>query len=107
MTATILKLPGVEPRVESAGIVLSDDEILAITGYRRPADQLKRLHEMGFERAFIAKVGRKRVILDRAHHDAVTRGQYGGKPAANEPTARAPLPPNRSGYRKKFGKAGA
>jgi hypothetical protein len=105
MSATVLKLPGASPPLEVCGIVLSDDEIVAITGYRRPADQVKRLHEMGFERAFIATTGRKRVILDRAHHDAVTRGQYGAKPAANEPGA--PLPPNRAGYRRKFGKAGA
>jgi hypothetical protein len=36
-------------------------------------------------------VGKKRVILERAHHDAVVRGQFGAAAAAsNDPTPPAP-----------------
>lgn len=73
-------------------------------GYRRPADQLKALHARGFTRAFRRNDGQGPVILERAHYDAVTRGQF-GQQAANEANApRQPLPPNRAGFRAKFGK---
>jgi hypothetical protein len=73
----------------------------------RPADQLKALHARGFVRAF-RRNGAGPVILERAHYDAVVRGQFGQQPPANDsgPTG-GPLPPNRAGYRRKFGKVGA
>jgi hypothetical protein len=106
MTATVHKLPGAETHIEPHGIILSHDEIVTITGYARPADQLKTLHAMGRERARRGPNGK--VILERAHFEAVVTGSYGKREPAND-APRAPLPPNRAGFRSKFGpgKAGA
>lgn len=93
MTATLLHLPtGESPPPELPGLNLSPEEVQdAAGGYLRPADQLRVLQALGFTRARIPKVGRKRVILERAHYDAVVRGQYGpaalGKPADERPAA--------------------
>jgi hypothetical protein len=57
-----------------AGLTLDDTELLELTGYRRPSDQLRFLLERGFHRATIH---RGRVLLERTHYDAVTRGQMG------------------------------
>lgn len=68
-------------------IIVTPDELQALTGYKRPADQLRELHRRGFYRARLGKVTRE-VILERAHYDAVCAG-YGS--AANEehrPTVR-------------------
>lgn len=43
-------------------------------GYKRPADQLRALHSLGFYRARIGKVDRQ-VILERPHYEAVCAGQ--------------------------------
>ena len=53
-------------------IILSPEEIEAITQYKLTTMQLDVLRRRGFYRAYI---GRKGVILERAHYDAVTRGQ--------------------------------
>jgi hypothetical protein len=68
----------------------------AAGGYKRPGDQLRELHARGFTRGYIAKPTGK-VVLERAHYEAVTRGQFGH--AANEPDARPPVQPNRSGLK--------
>lgn len=52
-------------------IVLTTDELLQLTGYRRPSEQLKELHRQGFYRA---RIGPQGVVLERAHFDAVCRG---------------------------------
>lgn len=54
-------------------ITLSQAELHALTGYRRAADQLKALHAAGYWRARLAPTGR--VVLERAHFEAVAQGQ--------------------------------
>lgn len=55
------------------GLTFDDDELQEITGgYVRPADQLRFLLSRGF---FRATLHRGRVLLERSHYDAVTRGQ--------------------------------
>ena len=55
-----------------SSIVLSPDEIEAITQYKTPTMQLDVLRRRGFYRAYI---GRKGVVLERTHYEAVSRGQ--------------------------------
>jgi hypothetical protein len=54
-------------------LVLSPDELASLTGYKRPADQLRELHARGFYRARLGKVTRS-VILERTHYDTVCAG---------------------------------
>jgi hypothetical protein len=103
------QLPGTEffnMPTPATSLNLSPAEVEAASGgYVRPADQLKALHARGFVRAFRRGDGKGPVILERAHYDAVTRGQFGQQQAANDAGAtREPMPPNRAGYRAKFGK---
>lgn len=104
--ATILQLPGTVPAlVDQPGINLTPEEVKAAAGgYVRGADQLRELHARGFVRAYRSKVT-GRVVLERAHHDAVVRGQYGQQatPPAAPGQPRAALPPNRAGFQAKFG----
>lgn len=58
----------------SDSIVLSEAEIVALTGYERATKQLQVLHARGFVRAFIDRNGS--VKLERAHYEAVTRGEH-------------------------------
>lgn len=58
--------------MHSADIELSRDELRSLTGYRRPAEQLIELHKRGFHRAYRNAAGR--LILERAHYEAVCRG---------------------------------
>lgn len=101
--SNVFHLPGAvldEPR--PAGLNLTEREIVdASGGYVRPAEQLRELHARGFVRAYVPKVGRKHVVLERAHYDAVTRGQFGA-PAANEAQKPAPAAPDRAGLRQFF-----
>lgn len=53
-------------------VTLQPEELQALTGYEQPCKQLNILHKRGFNRAFI---GRKGVVLERAHYEAVCRGQ--------------------------------
>ena len=55
-------------------LILTTDELQALTGYRQPAAQLSELHRQGYWRARRAAITR-RVILERAHYEAVARGQ--------------------------------
>lgn len=55
-------------------ITLQQDELLALTGYKRPNDQLRVLLKRGFSRAYIQN---GRLVLERAHYDAVCRGEGG------------------------------
>lgn len=59
----------VQERPVVGSVTLSADEIFELTGYRRPADQLKELQRRGFSRATINRLGR--VIVERAHYQAV------------------------------------
>ncbi len=53
-------------------IVLHDDEIEQITGYKWASRQLSALHKMGFYRARMSPIGR--VLVERAHFEAVSTG---------------------------------
>lgn len=56
-------------------ITLSEQELQDVTGgYKRPGDQLQELRRQGFSRARIGRVT-GRVILERAHYDAVCAGR--------------------------------
>lgn len=57
-------------------IVLHDDEIEQITGYKWASRQLKELHRLGFWRARLSPIGR--VLVERAHF-------LGGFRSANGP----------------------
>lgn len=66
--------------------LISPEVIQRITGYKRPADQLRELHKQGFYRARIAKVTHE-VVLERPHYDAVSAGQ-GSASNEHRPTVR-------------------
>lgn len=106
---SVLVLPGVQvdqPRPdEPLGLNLSFAEVQeAAGGYKRPADQLQELHRRGFARAYIPTVGRKRVVLERAHYDAVVRGQFAMPAAAGHAGQRPTVAPDRAGLREFFQK---
>ncbi len=65
-------------------IVLSAEEIEAITQYKVPTMQLEVLRRRGFHRAYI---GRKGIVLERGHYDAVVAGRDAA-PAAPRKVAR-------------------
>lgn len=69
-------------------ITLTDEELRTITGYVQPASQLRALLARGFWLARRAPIT-GRVILDRAHYEAVCAGADRG-PAANSPTRQRP-----------------
>lgn len=98
-------LPGTAwPPAERNTLNLSPEEVQdAAGGYLRPADQLRELHARGFTRAYRSRITGK-VVLERGHYEAVVAGQFGQTAAEQKKeAARAPLPPNRAGYRQKFG----
>lgn len=53
-------------------LVLTAEELVELTGYHQPAKQLEELLRQGFSRARRDRLGR--VVLERAHYDAVARG---------------------------------
>lgn len=67
-------------------ITLSSGELEAITGYKRPGDQLVELQRQGFSRARRSRTTGD-IILERAHYDAVCAG---AKPD-QRPRVRPPL----------------
>lgn len=67
--------------------IMTEEELQAITGYKRPQDRVDELHRQGFYRARRAPSDGS-VILERAHYDAVCAGA--SKPA-NEPRLRPRL----------------
>lgn len=54
-------------------ITLLPKELEAITGYKRPGDQLVELQRQGFMRARRSRTTGD-IILERAHYDAVCAG---------------------------------
>lgn len=54
---------------------MSPAEIEAITQYRIPTMQLNELRRQGF---FRARMGRRGVVLERGHYNAVVAGQVQG-----------------------------
>lgn len=69
--------------------VLTKAELDRVTGYTRHAEQLRELLKMGFWRARRSKVTGA-VILERAHYEAVCRGER--QPAVT-PSRRPQLQP--------------
>jgi hypothetical protein len=65
-------------------LTLTHDELVEVTSYQRPADQLRELHRRGFTRARRGSAGQ--VILERAHYEAVCSGRL----AANDPSRPRP-----------------
>lgn len=55
---------------------LTERELIEITGYSSPNQQLDVLHKRGFIRAFRSRKGN--VILERPHYQSVCRGEFGG-----------------------------
>lgn len=55
-------------------LILTADELAALTGYRQAPRQLAELHRLGYWRARRAPIT-GRVILERAHYEAVARGE--------------------------------
>lgn len=64
-------------------LVLSNPELVEITRYKRPGEQLAELHRRGFHRARRARDGA--VVLERAHFEAVCAGTVS---ATREPRVR-------------------
>lgn len=54
-------------------LLLTDAELVALTGYRRSTEQLAELIRQGFSRARKDRLGR--VVLERGHYDAVVKGE--------------------------------
>ncbi len=66
---------------QSPGVMslcLTVEELRTLTGdLKLPRCQVKRLHERGFVRA---RLERGRVVLERAHYEAVCRGEFAHAP---------------------------
>lgn len=63
-----------------SAITLEPEELKQLTGYEQATKQLDVLHKRGFDRAVIERNG---LVLERAHFEAVCRGQI-DTPAAKE-----------------------
>lgn len=70
-------------------LLLTDSELREITGgYKRAADQLAYLRSRGFDRATLH---RGRVLLTRAHYEAVETGRSEpAQPKVKPPSIRQP-----------------
>jgi hypothetical protein len=81
LTAALVKFASrVAQAPAPASITLQPDELEQLTGFEQATKQLNVLHKRGFTRAFI---GRRGLVLERAHYEAVCRGQI-DKPVAKE-----------------------
>lgn len=59
-------------------LLLTPEEIAALTGdVKLPRCQVKRLQARGFARA---RLERGKVVLERAHYEAVCRGEFAAPP---------------------------
>ncbi|MCK9687356.1 hypothetical protein [Scleromatobacter humisilvae] len=63
-------------------LLLTAEEVSAVTGYVKPALQVRELHKQGFIRARVNV--RNEVILERAYFDAICRGVAVATQAAPE-----------------------
>lgn len=71
-------------------VLLSAEELSAVTGYQKPALQVRELHRRGFARARVN--ARNEVVLERAHFEAVCRGVESANDAsAGRPQVQPPL----------------
>jgi len=80
--------------MSSVTVLLSAEEISEVTGYRKPALQVRELHSRGFVRARVNVLNR--VVLERAHFEAVCSTTSGAISAAHRPQ----LVPPRSAMRR-------
>jgi hypothetical protein len=55
-----------------SALTLSPEQLAALTGYKRQAEQLAELHRRGYSRAYRDRLGR--VVLTRAHFESVEAG---------------------------------
>jgi hypothetical protein len=62
-------------------LTLSAAEIAELTGLALPRCQVRRLQEQGFVRA---RLVHGRAVLERAHYEAVCRGEFAPAPAASD-----------------------
>lgn len=62
-------------------LILTAAEVESLTGYRRPDKQLAELRRQGYWRARRSPTSGA-VIVERAHAEAVQRGEVAPKPAA-------------------------
>lgn len=65
----------------SPGLLLTPAEIYDLTRLTLPRCQVKRLQEQGFVRA---RLVRGEAVLERAHYEAVCRGEFAPAPAARD-----------------------
>lgn len=70
---------------EAPALILAEEEIQAITGYKQAKHQIPELHRQGFFRARQSR-STGAVILERAHYEAVCSGRI----AANESRVKEP-----------------
>lgn len=68
-------------------VILSEEDIIQLTGRKQAAAQLRELHQLGFWRARRAPVT-GRVILERPHFEAVSRGSTEALPVRTRPKLR-------------------
>ncbi|MCH8178170.1 MAG: DUF4224 domain-containing protein [Proteobacteria bacterium] len=69
-----------------SNLILSKEELVQLTHYEQPSKQLAELHRRGFVRAYI---GRHGLVLERAHYEAVCRGETERKKPTVRPLVRA------------------
>lgn len=70
-----------------SSVILSTDELIALTGYRSPGKQVAELQRQGFFRARRSIVSGA-VILERAHFEAVCAGAQTERPRVKPPRLR-------------------
>lgn len=68
-----------------SSVTLTREELVQLTGYEKPSKQLAELHRRGFMRAYI---GRHGLVLERAHYEAVCRGETERKRPSLRPLLR-------------------
>lgn len=80
----------VPDHVSNTGPTLSEQEVQAASGgYSKPAFQLRELHRRGFWRAYRSPLTGK-VVLERPHFDAVSRGVIAAPKDPAAPKLRKP-----------------
>lgn len=65
--------------IQAADILVSPEQIATMTGYKQPSRQVAELRRQGFVRARLNREGV--AVLERAHYDAVCRGDSKGSDA--------------------------
>lgn len=74
-------------------LLLSPAELVALTGYKLPSAQLATLQAQGFHRARRNPAGH--VVLERAHYEAVCRGEsQAPRPRVKPPSLRPAVRPS-------------